>query len=519
MKTYGVSAGKYAAVVGLPRSTVVHFSSAEPFPPTRALSADENFIADAWNNAPCRARASLETFWSYFGKTYPEASFSYEAVRQTTLNLGLRSRKCGRKNEGVASQRTFAPLSYWAADGKNLDVSVNGNIHRHVWYAFGCAGTSFFVGASVNKAENSQAFLDALKDSQSSTGYFPIGVLVDNRLGRPKIVDLSSSEKHDLPADVVSFCKEHNIVVVHTWPGNPKSNIMENHFSVFAQHVKTIDVKGDTDEELGASIARAFVEAFMKVRNHTPRKRFDGQTPSDLVRGKQPDEGDRPAIEKLRDRVNKNQRSFEERWKLILPETLACFSSLDAEGNPPRRMRKLLRNYSHNEIIAAQAAFHAQREKHPDNKYGEDYFFGILRCKREERAKQVYADVFRAGIQIQSKLLSYNSDLRELASSIIKYLSDIEDEKIPLHQRYHLQALLFFLMSISHRVSLPLLWKTVLQGLTRSNVVSLRWFSTVQEFCHEHLGDLLYEFPPKTDKSSASPRAPPIDRQVGASLQ
>jgi hypothetical protein len=519
MKNLGVSSFELAALVGLPRSTVLHFSSAEPFPPTRALSADEIFIMDAWNSAPRQARGSLEAFWSYFGKTYPDASFSYEALRQTTRNLGLRVISKAEKNEGVTNQRVFAPLSYWSADGKNLDVSVNGVTHRWLWYAFGCTGTSLFVGASVTKAENSQAFLDALKDSKSSTGCYPIGILVDNRLGRPKVFDLSSSEESDLPQDVLSFCKEHDIVLVHAWPGNPKSNLMENHFSVFAQHVKAIQVSGATSEELSASIAMAVVEAFMKVRNNTPRRRFGGRTPLDLARGKVPDEGDRPAIEKLRDRMNKNRRSFEERWALLLPETLSCFVSLDADGNPSRRMRSLLRKYSQDEIIAAQAAFHAQRVKHPDNKYAEDYFFGILRHKREERAKKVYADVFRAGIHLQTKLPCYTSSLPELAQSIIQYLSDIEREKSPVHQRYHLQALLFFLMSISHRVSLPLLWKTVLQGLTRSNLVSLRWFSTVQEFCHEHLGDLLYEFPREADKSPASTRAPPADHLIGASLQ
>ena len=291
---------------------------------------------------------------------------------------------------------------------------------------------------------------------------------------------------------------------------------MENHFSVFAQHVKAIQVNGTTTEELSASIASAVVEVFMKVRNHTPRRRFGGKTPASLIQGALPDEGDRPAIEKLRDRFNKNRRSFEERWALLLTETLSCFTSLEADGTPPRRMRALLRKYSHEEIIAAQAAFHAQRTKHQDKVYGEDYFFGILRCKREERAKQVYADVFRAGIHLQTKLPSYNSNTRELAQSIIKYLAEIENEKTPVHQRYHLQALLFFLMSVSQRVALPVLWKMVLEGLTRSNLVSLRWSSTVQDFCYEHLGDLLHE---ETNKSPANTRAPPLGRPAGASMQ
>jgi hypothetical protein len=522
MKSLNATSFELADLVGLPRSTVLNFSSEKPLPPTRNLSDDEIFILDAWNNAPRHARKSLESFWCHFGKTYPDASFSYETVRQTTRNLGLRSHYGIEKNEGVTNQRVFAPLSYWSADGKFLDVSINGVTHRWLWYAFGCTGTSLFVGASVTKSENSQAFLDALKDSKASTGYFPVGVLIDNRLGRQKAFDLSSSEKIELPQDVLAFCKEHNIVLVHSWPGNPKSNLMENHFSVFAQHVKTIDIKGTTNEELSASIAMAVVESFMKVRNNTPRRRFGGKTPLDLAEGKIPDEGDRPAIEKLKNRVSKNHKSFEDRWALLIPETLACFVSLDTDGNPSRRMQKLLGKYTLDEIIAAQAAFHAQKEKHPDKNYGEDYFFGILRRKREERAKLIYSDVFRAGIHLQTKLPSYTSNLSDFARTIIEHLSALEDEKSPVHQRYQLQALMFFLMSISTQVSLPLLWKTVLQGLVRSNLVSLRWFSTIQEFCHEHLGHVLYEFPREEDeKSPANTRGPPTltDRYIESHMQ
>jgi hypothetical protein len=325
-------------------------------------------------------------------------------------------------------------------------------------------------------------------------------------------VDLSSTVDSGLPSDVLSFCKEHNIVIVHTWPGNPKSNLMENQFSVFAQHITSIEVNGATTEELSASFARVLIESFMKVRNHTPRRRFGGKTPAELVSGKTPDEADRPAIEQLKVRFSKHQRSFAERWALLLPETIACFTSLDEDGNFSQRMRKLLRQYSQAEIIAAQAAFHSQKSKNPENKFDESYFFGILRHKREERAKQVYADVFRAGIHLQSKLPTYTSNRRDLANQIIKYLSDIENEESPLHQRYHLQALIFFLISISTKVSLPDLWTMIIDGQVRSNLVSLRWFSSVQEFVYEHVGDLLYEHPMKENPIAGSARAPPPDR-------
>jgi hypothetical protein len=239
---------------------------------------------------------------------------------------------------------------------------------------------------------------------------------------------------------------------------------------------------------------------------------------AEVARGKFPDENDRPAIEKLRNRFNRAQLSFEERWALLLPETRACFTSLEEDGSAPKRMRKLLRQYSPEEIIAAQAAFHAQRAKRPEMNYTEDYFFAILRHKRENRAKQIHADVFRAGIKLQTQLPQATSNPMELAHSILRFLADAEDEPSPLHQRYQLQALFFFLISISHRVSLPILWKLVLDGLTRSNLVSLRWFLQVQEFSYEHLGSLLYEEENVGNKSFHNSHAPPGEKLVCDSM-
>ena len=492
INTKQAAPAEIASILDIPLQTVVNFKSADEYL-TRPFSEEENFIMQAWNSAPRAARKNLERFWAFLGQKYPKAEISYDFVRQTTINLGLRQPYKKQKNEGVVPMREFSPLSYWAADGKQICVTVNGQSYVWHWYAFGCTGTSFFVGANVSEAEDSRAFLEALKDAHKKVDTFPIGILIDNRLARERVYDLSKDDKPDLPAEVLVFCKEHGIIIVHSWPGNPKSNIIENHFSVFSQHVQSIDIAGESPKELSASIARAVTETFMKVRNHTPRKRFRNATPHSLALGKKADESDRSAIAKLATRMSRNKKSLSERWSVLLPETIACFTSLLDDKTPTKIMAKQLLRYSTREIIEAQAAFHAQKSRHPEKTYGEDYFFGILRNKREQRAKMVYADTFRAGIFLKSKLPHQNLGIPELRAEILRFLSELEDEESPFHQRYHLQALMFFLVSVSTKLSLPKLWQEIIDGMVYANIVSERWFSSVVEFAYEHIGDLLYE--------------------------
>ncbi len=65
---------------------------------------------------------------------------NYDSVRQTTINLGLRRPYKKQKNEGVTPMREFSPLSYWAADGKQIRVSVNG--HRMFGIGIGTGRTN-----------------------------------------------------------------------------------------------------------------------------------------------------------------------------------------------------------------------------------------------------------------------------------------------------------------------------------------------------------------------------------------
>src|SRR5690606_33887262 len=99
---------------------------------------------------------------------------------------------------------------------------------------------------SMTETESATSFLCALRDGERRTGLNPIGVLIDNRLGES---DMS---------DVFRFCKEYGIVLVRTFPGNPKTNgIIEGNFSIFERFVGDLEVSGRTPEELGRSIATA----------------------------------------------------------------------------------------------------------------------------------------------------------------------------------------------------------------------------------------------------------------------
>lgn len=87
-------------------------------------------------------------------------------------------------------------------------------------------------------------------------------------------------------SDVFRFCKEHGIVVVRTFPGNPKTNgIIEGNFSIFERFVGDLNVSGSTPEEIGRSIATLIIEVFTQLRNHSPRSARGGRTALDVEDG------------------------------------------------------------------------------------------------------------------------------------------------------------------------------------------------------------------------------------------
>jgi hypothetical protein len=512
-------------VTGIPTKTIERYSRSEQAVFSTKIPSDQytKQLEEYWYNAPNAARKNIGIFIEYMDRNHKGHGLSHDFIRNRSMQIGLResrTRKTEERNTGAHDLATFQPLSCWSCDGKHIKVAVNGKNYDFLWYAFACSTTTIFVGASVAKVENSQAFLEALKDGEKQSGSFPIAIVMDNRLSKGGEFDLSDEtrEGNSLPDDILSFLKEHNIVLIKTHNRNPKSNIMENCFSVFAQSdiSFSMDFRGKSDEEIAREYTRAILSVYMKARDAAPRKRLGNRSPIDLCREAKPDDKDRPALEKLRDRHEKKKKMNDEKlagiYASIPSDVSSHFRFPLSGGNPSRRFLRFIGGYSPAEIVAASAAFAARCVTNPTESYDESYFLGILRRKREQRAKAIHANIYTQGVSLSKeyfKNIATTGGIKDLAKKLVEDLGEIACGKNIHHRTYYLIEFVFFLVLLSNQFRLSELWRELLTCMARSNDISPAWQATVIEFVSERLGALLYPDSVRATQTYNESQGPP----------
>jgi hypothetical protein len=408
--------------------------------------------------------------------------YGRDQIVQALIDLGLRyPRGPSIKNEGTHKKRYFAPHALWEGDGKTLKIKINGQEFSYCWYAFIDQNTTLLVGSSLTGFESAESFLKALKDGKDTVGFFAMGVLIDNRL--------TNEDK----TAVKDFCHEHGIVLVNTFPGNSKSNgIIEGNFSIFEKQVGEIHVKGETPEELARSIAKTVIGIFTQQRNHRPRKRLSDQTPSEAAKDAKRPENQKQLLEKLRDRLLREELSVEAKL-LLIKDLMAKFEPMSEESLA--KFKSQLKQFSPEEIIAARARFSAQQAKHPDKFYRSEYFMAILRYKREEGAKAAYNEEFRAGHKAFNEINTADlrtRDLSQIATKLVAFLAGCAGKPGPSHLLMSLESLCFGLLDFVAVQSLPELWRKIEQAVQRSREISLAKWQIMAEFICERLGMFIF---------------------------
>ena len=480
LKDKGTEYKLLSELTGIGLDTVMGFRKSVQTPLVKEpMDSKSEQLADAWNEAPLKCRESLGGFWYYLGKKHSDISISFKEMRQILINLGLRYPRGPRiPDHGVQVKQVFAPHAVWEGDGKQMKIRLNNREFVFSWYAYTDQNTTLLVGSNVGKVENSENFLEALKDSGQNAGTYPIGILIDNRLS-----DLELSP-------IREFCREHNIVLCRIFPGNSKSNgNIENNFSVFERFVGPIEVHGNTPEEIANSIAKNVVEIFTQLRNHSPRSRLHGNSPEEATRDTVRPEDKRSYIERLANRLDQENRNCDEKWELISPAR-KHFGAILPESEA--KMKNRLGKYPVNAIITAQASYLAQIAKYPDRFYGPEYFMAILRNKQETTAKQTYNEAYRAGVERCQILLPADpKSLREYAHAIVDELLEIMEETTPTQQMLRLEALSWWLVNFSTKNSIYELWRLIGDVAVKTIAMSLRSWTTINEYLSERLGVFL----------------------------
>lgn len=472
-----------AALTGISVETIKGFKDS-----LVTLSAKESVderhqaIARLWREASHKQRQSLDRFWLLVGRKLPDLSIARDEMRSILINLGLHTPRGPKiKNEGTQVKKPFAPHALWEGDGKLLKISINGQRHDFCWYAFVDQTTTLLVGSSITATESSAAFLDSLRDGKQRYGTYSIGILIDNRL-----------PDSDLSA-VKEFCDNHGIVIARTFPGNARTNgLIEGNFSVFERFVGSININGYNEAAIAKSIAQAIIEVFTQQRNHSKRNRLGGATPDEAGSHRLRPENVRSAIERLANRLNHEQTDALAKWQLIEPSR-RHFGMLLEESE--EKMKRQLVKYQASDIVAAQAAYLAQLEKHPDRRYGSEYFFAILRYQVEERSKETFTEAFRAGHKHWSELVPWDAK-ENAAESIIEELAACANDPIPVQRLLRLDALTWWLIAYAQRASLPTLWIRIERLAIASIRISERWWMQVVRYVHDRIGGFMYSTAP-----------------------
>ena len=219
-------------LTGIPVETLYGFQMPNFIVPKEEFSIKHHHLSYVWKSAPYSIKKSLDRFYLYIGKSSSEITYSHKEMVTMLSELGVHTPRGPKMpNQGAQVKKKFSPQAIWEGDGKNIKIFINEKLYHFLWYAFTDQTTTLLVGASISDVENSNAFLEAIKNGNYNEGCFPLGILIDNRLGES---DLSL---------VHEFCKEHNISVIKTFPGNSKSNgNIENNFSIFEKYVGQIDI-------------------------------------------------------------------------------------------------------------------------------------------------------------------------------------------------------------------------------------------------------------------------------------
>ena len=125
----------------------------------------------------------------------------------------------------------------------------------------------------------------------------------------------------------------------------------------------------------------------------------------------------------------------------------------------------------------------------------------ILRNKREEEAKRVYNETFRAGVSLWNDLVPpslYHSQ-EKIVATLHDIIREIFDKPTPSEKLLHLESLAWWLVDYSGKASLDQLWKILQEYMEKSIQISLRVWSHVTEFLYSRLGHLLYQKNPRSE--------------------
>src|SRR5690606_27084954 len=310
------------------------------------------------------------------------------------------ARRPGRSRDEEALRGTFETFfagAQWVADGKTVEVVIDGEVLNVNLELAVDAATDAAVGIDVRDEEDSAALARAFADGVETTGEPPLAMLVDNRPSN------HTPEVDDALGDTMR---------IDATPGRPQNKAhVEGAFGLFAQKVPPIELETTDSRALARSLVLLLATTFFHALNRAPRRDRGGRSRADLYAGDVTPEEREAARASLRQRMRKQQLAREARAARVDPEMRAllddAFDRLSLL-DPERRVRDVIACYPREAVVDAIALFDAkqQRRSLPD---GVDarYLLGIVRnLHHEHEADAITQALLRERIGARHRFLA-----------------------------------------------------------------------------------------------------------------
>jgi len=309
-------------------------------------------LLDAWR---CWSGHALAPFGRHV-RQHLRLDFSDAMIAQLLFEHGARTpkRRRGRTPDEEALRgafETFFAGAQWVGDGTEVEVRVDGQLHRINLELMVDAHSGAFVGLDVTDAEDSDAVVSAFEDGASTTGAPPLALLLDNK-----------PCNHTDEVDAV-LGDTLRIRATEFRPQN-KAHV-EGAFGLFQQRVPELSLDSTEPRDLAKQVALLIAITFARAMNHRPRRDRGGKSRVELYDEPVTEQERAEAKARLQARLDKQERARQSRAARLDPLVRAlldrAFDRRDLD-DPERHFRDAMALHPLDAIVEAVAIFRGKRD-------------------------------------------------------------------------------------------------------------------------------------------------------------
>ena len=347
--------------------------------------------------------------------------------------LGLRrpKKREGRSPDEQAlrnSFETFFSGAQWTADGKRVDIELDGEKYHFNLELMVDVHSAAQLGIAVRDEEDAISVVDAHNEAVKTVGRRPIAVLLDNKA-------CNEATK------VAQAIKPAHLIFATKGRGQNKAHV-EGSFGLFSQQMPRLALTTNSRHELARQIVELVARTFHGALNMRPRKTRGNRSRIELYTQDTPKpEQVAQAQASLRARLARQNKAKETQRHRSDPMSRAyindAFERLGLD-DPTKSVRNAIARYPLCDVAEGVAIFAAKQNKGtlPEPLVeAPRYLLGIVRNRHQERegmaiAVELWAERIRARDFVLEPLVTRRDELTNTCGDTHPRLKAFVDEAL-----------------------------------------------------------------------------------------